>query len=131
MQPHQERVVAEKAELDGRRERLIAFIGGGYGEVYRTLDAAEQMRLNRQLEAMSCYSTILEDRINAFGYNRMKKGTRVSWLATGATVRGHGVVISDEENGSVLVSVDGGTFENIPTAYHLVIRCTVTWLTPE
>ncbi len=61
----------------------------------------------------------------------MKKGTRVSWLAEGATVHGHGTVISDEENGRVLVAVDGGTFENIPTAYHMVIYCTVTWLTIE
>ena len=61
----------------------------------------------------------------------MKKGTRVSWLVEGASVRGHGTVISDEENGRVLVAVDGGTFDSIPTAYHMVIYCTVTWLTPE
>jgi len=61
----------------------------------------------------------------------MKKGTRVSWLAEGATVRGHGLVISDEENGRVLVAVDGGTFEYLPMAYHMVIYCTVTWLTIE
>lgn len=56
----------------------------------------------------------------------MKKGTKVSWLAEGASVRGHGTVISDEENGGVLVAVDGGVFE-----YHMVIYCTVTWLTVE
>lgn len=61
----------------------------------------------------------------------MKKGTRVSWLAEMAKVRGHGVTISDEENGFILVAVDGGVFENIPAAYHMVIRCTVTWLTVE
>lgn len=61
----------------------------------------------------------------------MKKGTRVSWLAKYATVRGHGTVISDEENGRVLVACDGGTFEHIPLDYHIVIRCTVTWLTVE
>lgn len=60
----------------------------------------------------------------------MKKGTRVSWLAEGASVRGTGTVISEEDNGRVLVAVDGGTFENIPMAYHMVIYCTVTWLTP-
>lgn len=38
----------------------------------------------------------------------MKKGTKVSWLAEGATIRGHGTTISDEENGHVLVAVDGG-----------------------
>lgn len=61
----------------------------------------------------------------------MKKGTKVSWLAEGATRRGHGTVISDEENGRVLVACDGGTFQEIPMAYHLVIYCTVTWLTVE
>lgn len=61
----------------------------------------------------------------------MKKGTRVSWLAKGATIRGHGTVISDEENGQVLVACDKGTFEYVPTAYHVVIHCTVTWLTIE
>lgn len=61
----------------------------------------------------------------------MKKGTRVSWMAEGATVRGHGITISDEEDGHVLVSVDKGVFEFIPAAYHMVIHCTVTWLTIE
>ncbi len=61
----------------------------------------------------------------------MKKGTRVSWLALGETTRGHGIVISDEENGYVLVAVDGGNFQYITPAYHMVIYCTVTWLTLE
>ena len=61
----------------------------------------------------------------------MKKGIRVSWLAEGATVRGTGVTISDEENGTVQVAVDKGVFEAIPLAYHMVIHCTVTWLTVE
>jgi len=61
----------------------------------------------------------------------MKKGIKVSWLAEGATVRGTGVTISDEVDGSILVAVDKGVFEAIPTAYHMVIHCTVTWLTVE
>lgn len=61
----------------------------------------------------------------------MKKGTKVNWLAEGATIRGHGVTISDEENGHVIVAVDGGVLDNIPIAYHVVIYCTVTWLTVE
>lgn len=61
----------------------------------------------------------------------LQKGTKVSWLAEGATIRGTGVVISDEEDGHVLVAVDKGVFEHIPTSYHMVIRCTVTWLTVE
>lgn len=61
----------------------------------------------------------------------MKKGTRVSWLAEGQRVRGHGVTIADEEDGRILVAVDGGVFAGIPAAYHVVIHCTVTWLTVE
>lgn len=61
----------------------------------------------------------------------MKKGTKVSWLAEGATTRGHGIVITDEENGRVQVAVDSGILENIPLSYHIVIYCTVTWLTVE
>lgn len=62
----------------------------------------------------------------------MKKNTKVSWLAEGAIVRGTGVTISDEdENGTVLVACDKGTFECIPLAYHVVIHCNVTWLTIE
>lgn len=78
-------------------------------------------------------SIIVEQKIEAIraGGTIMKKGTRVSWLAEGATIRGHGTVISDEENGRVLVAVDGGVFEEIPMSYHMVIHCTVTWLTPE
>ena len=61
----------------------------------------------------------------------MKKGTKVSWLAEGAIIRETGITISDEEDGNILVAVDKGVFEHIPTAYHLVIQCTVTWLTVE
>ncbi len=61
----------------------------------------------------------------------MKKGTKVNWLAEGATIRGHGTIISDEENGHVMVAVDGGVLTSIPMVYHMVIYCTVTWLTIE
>lgn len=63
MKPHQERVVAEKAELDAKLEKLTAFIGG---ETYRTLDEAERERLNRQKWAMKLYTDILGERIAAF-----------------------------------------------------------------
>ncbi|MDB6033846.1 MAG: hypothetical protein JWM16_4184 [Verrucomicrobiales bacterium] len=60
----------------------------------------------------------------------MKKGTKVSWQAKGLHSRGAGTVISDEENGYVLVAVDHHGGE--PSMdYHLVIYCTVTWLTIE
>jgi Tfp pilus assembly protein PilZ len=74
-------------------------------------------------------SIVFETLANTPIAQQMKKGTKVSWLADGASVRGHGVTISDEENGRILVAVDGGVLENIPAAYHMVIYCTVTWLT--
>jgi hypothetical protein len=61
---------------------------------------------------------------------RMKKGTKVSWQVKGALGRGNGVVISDEEDGGVLVAVNSMTGEPNP-GYHRVIHCTVTWLTVE
>lgn len=60
----------------------------------------------------------------------MKKGTRVSWLVQGALLRGSGKVITDEENGTVDVAVDSLQGEPNP-GYHVVIHCTVTWLTIE
>jgi len=62
--PHQLRVIEERQELDEKRQKLTAFIGG---ELYRKLDNMEQSRLNRQLEAMTLYSNILVERIAAFG----------------------------------------------------------------
>jgi hypothetical protein len=63
MQPHQERVVAERTELTDRLAKLAAFVGGG---IYRTLDEAEQDRLIQQLVIMNQYVEILNDRIAAF-----------------------------------------------------------------
>ena len=63
MEPHQERVIEERNQLDVKRMKLRAFIGG---TVWRGLPEAEQSRLNRQLEAMTLYSDILAERINAF-----------------------------------------------------------------
>jgi len=60
----------------------------------------------------------------------MKKGTKVSfsWTSQDATATPHsgtGVVISDEEDGHVLVAID----PEPPEVRHFVIWCTVTWLT--
>ncbi len=62
----------------------------------------------------------------------MKKGTKVSfsWFTDGEAREerhGTGEVITDEEDGKVLVSVD----PDPPEARHFVIRCNVTWLTKE
>lgn len=60
----------------------------------------------------------------------MKKNTKVSWQVAGAKARGWGHTISDEQDGQILVSVESMLGEPNP-GYHVVINCTVTWLTPE
>lgn len=63
MPPHQERVVAEKRDLDDKREKLGAFIEGA---IYQGLPEAERNRLTQQAIAMATYSTILGERIASF-----------------------------------------------------------------
>ena len=63
MAPHQERVVAEKADLDVKLGALYIFIAG---PVFADLDPDEQTRLRAQLDAMTDYSKILGARIAAF-----------------------------------------------------------------
>lgn len=63
MQPHQERVVTEKKELDEKLSKLTAFYDT---PIFASLDQAERDRLHRQGHAMSVYSDILEERISAF-----------------------------------------------------------------
>jgi hypothetical protein len=64
MQPHQQRVVDEKAELDAKAEKLSDFIGNS--DIFPTLDTAEQERLKEQNDVMWQYSEILGARIAAF-----------------------------------------------------------------
>lgn len=64
MQPHQQRVVTEKKELDEKIDKLKAFICEG--PVFKTLPDAEQHRLNHQYDVMLEYSSILGARIEAF-----------------------------------------------------------------
>lgn len=66
MQPHQERVVAEKNDLGEKLNKLKAFIMES--PIFTTLPAAEQKRLNRQYDAMLEYFKILGERITAFGF---------------------------------------------------------------
>ena len=61
--PHQQRVVDEKAELDGRLVKLLSFF---QSSTFATLDAAEQVRLRCQARFMDGYSAVLNERINAF-----------------------------------------------------------------
>jgi hypothetical protein len=63
METYQQRVVEEKQELDGRRDRLTTFIAS---KSFDNLDPAEQERMSRQLTVMTEYSDILGERIAAF-----------------------------------------------------------------
>ena len=62
-EPHQQRVVNEKIDLDEKREKL-----GGFFEtsMFRNLDSAEQARLRYQAVTMREYSAVLGERIAAF-----------------------------------------------------------------
>lgn len=64
LQPHQQRVVTEKAELDAKAKALSEFIG--HNAIFETLDPAEQERLKEQNDIMWQYSEILGARIAAF-----------------------------------------------------------------
>lgn len=64
MQPHQQRVVDEKTELDTKANALSNFIG--HSPIFATLDAAEQERLKVQNDLMWQYSEVLGARITAF-----------------------------------------------------------------
>ena len=64
MQPHQKRVVQEKAELDIKAKALSEFIGTN--PVFDTIDPDEQERLKEQCEIMWQYSEILGARIDHF-----------------------------------------------------------------
>lgn len=63
MQPHQERVVAEKVDLDIKLAKLESFLRS---DPYVTLDPVEQSRLVVQANHMHRYSEVLGDRIAAF-----------------------------------------------------------------
>jgi hypothetical protein len=61
--PHQQRVLDEKAELDGRLTKLNDFL---CTPIFASLDPQEAQRLMSQAQVMANYSTILRDRIDAF-----------------------------------------------------------------
>ena len=64
MQPHQQRVVDEKTELDDKLTKLMSFIEGN--TVYAGLPEDEQKRLKEQAIFMRGYSDVLAERIAAF-----------------------------------------------------------------
>jgi hypothetical protein len=63
MQPHQQRVVSEKQELDERLGKLLAFF---QSPIFTGLAEAEQSRLRNQARFMDGYSAVLGERIAAF-----------------------------------------------------------------
>ena len=64
LQPHQQRVVTEKADLDERLGRLLAFF---QTQTFEALPEAERSRLRNQARFMDGYSAVLKERIVAFG----------------------------------------------------------------
>lgn len=64
MQPHEERVVAEKKELDDKLAKLKTFIFGDTS--FRSLASEDRNLLEDQYTVMEKYSTILEKRIARF-----------------------------------------------------------------
>jgi hypothetical protein len=63
MLAYQQRVVDEKAELDEKREKLLAFFNT---DLFHGLGQAEKDRLRIQHSVMGVYSEILHQRITAF-----------------------------------------------------------------
>lgn len=63
-QPHQQRVVDEKAELDLKRQNLETFLLKS--PIYNTLAMSEKLLLIEQERVMTLYSEILGKRIAAF-----------------------------------------------------------------
>lgn len=64
LQPHQQRVVIEKSELDEKIDKLKAFIMES--PIFQKLSDAERARLNHQYDVMVEYSRVLGARIEAF-----------------------------------------------------------------
>lgn len=64
LQPHQQRVVHEKKELDDKATALSNFIGTS--DAFSSLDPEEKERLKEQNDVMWTYSEILAKRIAAF-----------------------------------------------------------------
>lgn len=63
LQPHQQRVVAEYAELDDRLRKLCTFLES---DRFAGLDAEDRDLLEKQAQAMRMYANILTVRIERF-----------------------------------------------------------------
>ena len=64
LQPHQQRVVEEKEELDVKIKALQTFIERN--EMFYPMSTEEKSDMRRQLHMMETYSQILQRRINRF-----------------------------------------------------------------
>ena len=64
MQPHEERVVKERDDLDEKIGKLCDFVGSS--RIYKSLPEPEQSRLQVQLHYMQGYSHILHERVRNF-----------------------------------------------------------------
>ena len=64
LQPHQQRVVDEKTELDTKSAALQKFILES--PLFEKLELAERWRLTTQAHIMVQYSAVLGERISAF-----------------------------------------------------------------
>lgn len=82
-QPHERRVIEEKAELDAKLLKLREFTAT---EKFASLDMAEQRLLQGQAVAMDGYSSILRRRIERF--------TPAAGGVTSGPVRGFGISAS-------------------------------------
>lgn len=63
MKLYQQRVCEEREALDRKRKKLSMFFGT---DAYHRLPDEERTRMRRQAEAMTSYSDILKERIDAF-----------------------------------------------------------------
>jgi len=68
MQPHEERVVIEKQELDEKLAKLKAFCFDPGSPVFRALTPVDRDLLEDQYTAMEQYSQILGKRISRFSH---------------------------------------------------------------
>jgi hypothetical protein len=66
MQPHEQRVVNEKRDLDEKLAKLKAFCFGENTTIFRGLDPIDRDLLEDQYNSMKDYSEILGKRIARF-----------------------------------------------------------------
>lgn len=63
MQPHQQRVLDEKSELDIKIHKLVQFLST---DLFMNLDEENSVLLQQQLNFMVKYSEVLSNRIKFF-----------------------------------------------------------------